>query len=321
MSEHDQHDHPHAPETRDTGSQALAEALRSSFVIVQVAMVALVALIFVSGFFQVGPSEKAIVLRFGKPQGEGQKMLLGAGLHWSLPYPIDEVVHIPVTPTLSLHSTVGWYFTTPEMELAGVEPPAGPSLDPRIDGYVLTADRNIVHTRATVTYVINDPRTAIFNFASGANHEFNLNGISNAVLNAANNAIIAVAARYNVDDILINKQAEFQDAVQQYISDLADSEHLGVSITQCSVDKAPPRQLKDIFAQVANARQNREKLIYEAKGEETRILSQAGAPRLLHHQRRRIRPPSLRDLHPVRRRGLHQPAAALRQQPGPVLAA
>ena len=40
MSEHHTHDHPHAPETQDAGSQALAEALRSSFVIVKIAMAA-----------------------------------------------------------------------------------------------------------------------------------------------------------------------------------------------------------------------------------------------------------------------------------------
>ena len=33
-----------------------------------------------SGFFQVGPQEKAIILRFGKPVGEGQKALLTAGI-------------------------------------------------------------------------------------------------------------------------------------------------------------------------------------------------------------------------------------------------
>jgi len=277
MSDHDHHDHPHTPETRDTGSQALAEALRSSFIIVKIAMVALVVIIFAAGFFQVGPQEKAIVLRFGKPQGEGLQMLLGAGLHWSLPYPIDEVVKIPITENQSVRSTVGWYFTTPEAELAGSEPPPGPSLDPRMDGYVITADRNIVHVRVTVPYQITDPRTAIFYFASGTNHEFNLNGISNAVLNAANNAIISTAARFNVDDILINERVKFQEAVQERITELAYAEQLGVEIKPVSVDSAPPRQLKDIFAQVASARQNREKLIYEAQGEETRILSQAGA--------------------------------------------
>ena len=90
-SEHD-HDHePHpAPMTPDdAGSQALAEALRSSFAIIKVAMLLMVLAFFCSGFFTVRSQEKAVILRFGRPVGEGQKALLGAGLHWSYPYPID----------------------------------------------------------------------------------------------------------------------------------------------------------------------------------------------------------------------------------------
>ena len=271
------HNPPQAPETQDAGSQALAEALRSSFVIVKIAMVALVAIIFAAGFFTVGPQEKAVILRFGKPQGEGQKMLLGAGLHWSLPYPIDEVVRIPISEIQKVTSTVGWYLTTPEMELAGTEPPPGPSLNPMIDGYVITADQNIIHARATVSYHIDDPRTAIFNFTSGTNHDFGLAGISNAVQNAANNALIATAARFNVDDILTRDIAGFQEAVRQRVSALAEREHLGVVIDQCQVWSIAPRQLKEVFAQVTIARQNRDKLISEARSEENRISSQAGA--------------------------------------------
>ncbi|HZL77243.1 MAG TPA: SPFH domain-containing protein [Candidatus Limnocylindrales bacterium] len=277
MSDHDHHDHPHAAETQDAGSQALAEALRSSFVIVKFAMVALVFVILGAGFFTVGPQEKAVILRFGKPQGEGQKMLLGAGLHWSLPYPIDEVVRIPITEIQQVISTVGWYATTPEMELAGTEPPAGQSLNPQIDGYVITADRNIIHSRATISYHIDDPRTAIFNFTSGTNHQFNLAGISNAVQNAANNALVLTAARFNVDDILTRDIAGFQEAVNQRVTELAEREHLGVAIDQCGVVCIAPRQLKDVFTQVTTARQNYEKLLNDAKSEESRILNQAGA--------------------------------------------
>jgi membrane protease subunit HflK len=278
MSDHDHHDHSQPPlEAQDAGSQALAEALRSSFVIVKIAMVALVVIIFAAGFFTVGPQEKAVILRFGKPQGEGQKMLLGAGLHWSLPYPIDEVIRIPITEIQKVSSTVGWYATTPEMELAGTEPPAGPSLNPQIDGYVVTADRNIIHTRATVSYHIDDPRMAIFDFTSGTNQQFNLAGVSNAVQNAANEALILTAARFNVDDILTRDRAGFQDAIRQRMSELVEREHLGVAIEQCGVESVAPRQLKDVFAQVTTARQNREKLINDALSKENQILSEAGA--------------------------------------------
>ena len=90
-TEHHPHEHGHdAPETQDAGSQALAEALRSSFAIVKVVMVLLVLAFFSSGFFTVGPSEKAVILRFGRLVGEEQEPLLGSGWHWSFPYPITK---------------------------------------------------------------------------------------------------------------------------------------------------------------------------------------------------------------------------------------
>ena len=60
------HDHDHAtPETSvDAGSQALAEALGSSFAIVKVVMVVLFLVFLGSGFFQVRPDQRAIILRF-----------------------------------------------------------------------------------------------------------------------------------------------------------------------------------------------------------------------------------------------------------------
>src|SRR4051794_30796804 len=81
----------------DAGSQALAEALRSSFAVVKVVMVLLVVVFMASGFFTVGPSERAIILRFGRPAAVGEQALLNPGLHWSLPYPIDEVVRVPIS--------------------------------------------------------------------------------------------------------------------------------------------------------------------------------------------------------------------------------
>ena len=260
MSHEHEHPHPHehpAPEPMmpdDAGSQALAEALRSSFAIVKVAMVLMVAAFFSSGFFTVGPSEKAVILRFGRPVGGGQKALLGAGLHWSFPYPVDEVVKIPITEIQKVTSTTGWYATTPEQELSAQEPPAGPSLNPAVDGYVITADRNIIHTRATLNYHIDEPIKYIFDFASA----------SNSIQNALDNALLFTAARFNVDDILTRDVAGFRDAVLERVSDMVESEHLGVVIDNCQVQSIAPRQLKDVFAQVTIARQNQSKQINDA---------------------------------------------------------
>jgi len=114
----------------DAGSQALAEALRSSFAIVKVVMVLLVLLFLASGFFTVGPQERAIILRFGTAQGEGEKALLLPGLHWSFPYPIDESIRVSISGLQQVRSSVGWYAVTPEQELSGAEPPAAGTLNP-----------------------------------------------------------------------------------------------------------------------------------------------------------------------------------------------
>src|SRR6267143_5967810 len=141
------------PETADdAGSQALADALRSSFAIIRVVMVALVLLFLGSGFFTVGSQEKAVILRFGKPVGAGAQALLGSGAHWAFPYPVDEVVKIPVNQLQSVSSTIGWFATTAAAEASGNEPPPGPSLNPGLDGYVVTGDENIIHVRGNLLY-------------------------------------------------------------------------------------------------------------------------------------------------------------------------
>jgi len=268
--EHDHHDHAHEPHVaapEDAGSQALAEALRSSFAIVKFVMVVLVVIFFGSGFFQVGTQEKAIILRFGKPVGEGPQALLGPGLHWSFPYPIDEVVRIPITEIQKVSSTIGWYAVTPEQELSGNLPPAGPSLIPGVDGYVITADRNILHVRATLYYQVDNPVRYALKFASA----------SNTVQNALNNALLYTAAHFKVDDVLYYDFAAFQDAVEQRVSTLADQERLGITVKQCTVDKAPPRQLADVFAQVTEARQNQTRVLDDAHTYENGVTNNAGA--------------------------------------------
>ena len=272
----DEHEHPHHAHERfvpalvtpdDAGSEALAEAFHSSFAIVKFAMLLLVVAFLSSGFFTVGPSEKAIILRFGKPVGEGQKALLSSGWHWSFPYPIDEVVKIPITEIQQVKSTIGWYAITPEQELSGNVPEPGPSLTPGVDGYVISADRNIIHTRATLYYQVDHPIRYVFGFASAPN----------TVQNALNNALLYTAAHFRVDDILYNNRAGFQEAVRQYVTELADQEQFGISIDHCDVESTPPRQLKFDFDQVTTARENRNKVLYDAHARENQVTNNAAA--------------------------------------------
>ncbi|HVV02140.1 MAG TPA: protease modulator HflK [Verrucomicrobiae bacterium] len=253
----------------DSGSQALAEALQSSFGIVKIVMAVLVIVFLASGFFKVGPNEQAIILRLGKPVGEGNKALLGPGAHWSWPYPIDDHIKVSVRSVQQAVSTTAWYATTPEQELAGTEPPAGPSLNPAVDGYALTSDENIVHTRATLTYHINDPIRFLFNFVNA----------SNAIQNALDDALLFATAHYKVDDIITRDILGFNEAVQKRVTELVTKADLGITVDQCTVKSIPPRQqqVKDAFDSVLKAEVTRSKVLNEARSYANQVLSKASA--------------------------------------------
>ena len=267
------------PGAVDAGSQALAEALRSSFAVVRFVMVILVAVFLGSGFFIVGPEEKGIKLRFGKPVGEGDRALLGPGLHWSFPYPIDEVIRVPITELQSLRSTVGWYAVTPEQELAGTEPdaPPGTPLNPAVDSYVLTADGNIAHSRATLHYRFDDPLRCVFGFTGGTNGDFTLAGVSNAVLNTLNNALLQAAAQFTVDQMLTRDVVGFQEAVRRHFVQLVQARNLGITVEQCEVQSRPPRQLKQAFDDVINAGLRRSKVLNDAISTANQVTNRASS--------------------------------------------
>ncbi len=170
----------------DSGSQALSEALRSSFALVKFVMVVLVVVFLGSGIFQVKEGTRAILLRFGSPVGTGEAALLKPGLHFSLPYPIDDHQIVSVTGIQKVRSKAGWYATTDAQRLAGTEPFPGGTLNPAADGYVLTADDNIAHAEATLAYRISDPVGYTFNFVNA----------SNAVQSALDDALLFTAAHY-----------------------------------------------------------------------------------------------------------------------------
>jgi modulator of FtsH protease HflK len=272
--EHDDHGHKHpapaAPDLappEDSGSQALSEALTSSFVIVRWAMAVLFVIFIFSGVFKVQEGQKAMRLELGKPVGEGKGALLGAGLHWGWPYPIDEVVKIHYAQLQQVRSSVGWYNTTPEKEALDREDPAGASLNPAVDGYAITGDGNIIHTRAILTYQIVDP----------IQFEFEFTNASNAVQNALDNALLYAAARFKVDDALTREITRFQDVVTARVTDLVQKENLGIVVQNCQVESRPPRYLKGAFDSVLTALATRDRVIHEAESYENQVVSKAAA--------------------------------------------
>ena len=249
----------------DAGSAALSEALRSSFAIVKILMILLVIAFFASGIFTVGSQQKAIILRFGKPVGTGPDQLLGPGLHWSFPSPIDEVVKISVGELNEVRSNAGWYATTPEAEATGQEGEPLPSLNPANDGYVITSDGNIIHARATLRYRIADPLKFTMSYV----------GASNVLQNIVNEALFFAASQFTVDQALTQDRLGFQEKVLGRVRQVADERQLGITIEQGDVRVIAPRYTKTAFDAALSAEIERRKAIEDANAYAGRVLSTA----------------------------------------------
>lgn len=131
----------------DPAQQSLADALRVSFTILKLIMLVLVVFYLGSNIFNVPTQNTAVRLRFGEVVSDP---LPPGGPHFAMPYPIEQVINIRTSPqTLSL-SRQFWFEVTDAdagktaSELADSK--QGP-LNPERDGYLITGDSNIVHTK------------------------------------------------------------------------------------------------------------------------------------------------------------------------------
>ena len=249
----------------DAGTQALAEALASSFKLVKVIMILLVIVFLGSGVREISSYERGIKLSFGRPVGAGEGALLRPGWHWAWPYPIDEIVKIPIGQVQEVTSTVGWYGRTKEQAATGIEPPMMPTLNPVWDSFLLTGDGNIMHSRATLRYRITDAVRYAFNFTNA----------SNLVQNALNNSLNYAATRFKVDDAVRKEVTRFKEEVRRRVEQLLTAQDLGVLVENLEIASIPPRQVKEAFDAVLSAEATRSKAINDAQAAANGIIATA----------------------------------------------
>ena len=250
----------------DTGTRALSDALESSFKLLKLLMALLVVIFFLSGVFQVKQNEVAVILRFGKPVGDSvAEQVRKSGLHFAFPYPIDEVVKIPLGQSQTIASTAGWPAVNPLEKIGAEAAPTGDSLRPGIDGYTLTQDGNIIHVRAEIKYSVNDPVA----------YEFNFESAKELLQNALNNSIIYASAHFSADAALYKEKTAFKEKVELRLKQLVDTGSLGIKLEPINVETSAPRSVRAAFDAVLESEQERGRKISEAQGDANKITLEA----------------------------------------------
>lgn len=249
----------------DPSTRALSEALRSIFAIIKVILVVLVVIFFSSGIFQVKQNEAAVILRLGKPVGTGAEVALKPGLHWAFPYPVDEIVKIPLGQSHSVTSSTGWPVMNPEQVIKGDMPSGSESMKPGIDGYTLTSDGNIIHVKAILKYRISDPVRYAFDYAN----------TTNTLQSFLDNAIFYTAAHFTASNSLYGDKSSFRDMVTDRVQSLISKHNLGVTLEPISVDTSAPFNVRPSYEAVQQSDLDRNQKINVARGDADKMLREA----------------------------------------------
>ena len=231
--------------------------------LVVIVLAAIVA--FYAFTFRVNPDELGVVLRFGRVSSQEPP-----GLHFRMPYPIDEV-RLPKV-------------TQQNITEIGLRSVAGPARGVRAvpaESLMLSGDENIVDINFVVFWRIKDALKYLFNIQ---NPEI-------TVKDVAESAMRDVVGQSNIQPILTGARQKTEQAVQKLMQDVLDHYDAGITVDQVQLLKVdPPTQVIDAFRDVQAARADQERLqneagsyagrvVPEARGDAERILQGARAYR------------------------------------------
>jgi membrane protease subunit HflK len=285
------------PETEDlnTGQKSLADALRLSFGILKLIMAAVVVLFLASGFFSVGPNEQALILLFGRVQGQGEQRVKEPGYHWTFPEPISEVIRIPVKEVQSLPIQSFWYFESEAEKLAGGKKYAAGGLNPIRDGYSLTrnepvtelkgSDYNIVHSLWTVTYSISSPVRFFENFYIESRKpgesfmEVASRTVDPVIESFTSDAVVTTLVRYSIDDA-IRSRSGIAERVRNVLQSKLDAMESGIQIDDVRINRITwPLQVDDAFQASGQAINKSDQAITDARAYKEKVLTDTAGPR------------------------------------------
>ncbi|NIR58886.1 MAG: FtsH protease activity modulator HflK, partial [Gammaproteobacteria bacterium] len=207
-----------------------------------------------SGWYQVGPEQQGVVLRFGAFERSTPP-----GFAFKLPIPFERVL----LPNVTQVNTVDIGDSRDGMVGARRAPTDTDSL-------MLTGDENIVDLSFTVQWIINTEQTA--------DYLFNLDDPDEAVRAVAESAMREIIGQTSLQRIISEEIAGVSSRVQDKIQETLDAYRAGVTITDVLIQRPTlpeadnpadrgnvERDPRAAFLDVENAEQEKQESIQRAR--------------------------------------------------------
>jgi modulator of FtsH protease HflK len=234
---------------------------------------------FATGFYIVQEGQVAVVTQFGKYQET-----VGAGLHWRLPYPVQNERRVDISRVRKVE--------------IGTKAKSGAA---RLkEALMLTDDENIVDVQFEVQYRIREGGAPGYLFSNQFLRETGSNSPDSVVTQAAESAMREEVGRRTIDEVLNKSRQDVAKAVEKRIQAILDRYKIrrtdmageayfdsGILITAVAIQNAqPPEPVQAAFDDAVKAVQDKERAISEgqayandvvprAKGAASRLVSEA----------------------------------------------
>ncbi|WP_283193261.1 FtsH protease activity modulator HflK [Rhizobium sp. AN80A] len=204
-----------------------------------------------TGVYSVAPGEAAVVRRFGEiilPRVE-------PGLHYRMPWPIDQVDIVNVSNI--------------RREQVGVVLPEEEHLhpEPLSKMQTLSGDTNVVDVEVIVQYQVRSPADYLFNIRYAPYR---------IVRDTLRAAVTRRVTNLPVDALLTSGRQSLQEAIREETQRQLDEYRSGLVIVGIDLQKAfPPADVADAFTAVNTAREERARVINEARGYANSLIPEA----------------------------------------------
>ena len=189
-----------------------------------------------SSFYTIDPGEVGVIQRFGKLSSYSDP-----GLHLKIPV-VDKLTVVDVEKVRRIE--IG--FRSDRSRISVVQ-----------ESLMITKDENIVDAQAIIQWKIKDP----------GNYLFKVWNVESTIKSTAEVALRSSMGVTNIDDALTTGRDLIQSNTRAFLQKLLDSYSSGVAITDVKLQIVdPPEEVKDAFNEVVRAKEDKEKLINNAKG-------------------------------------------------------
>ena len=206
-----------------------------------------------SSYYTIRPEEVGVVLRFGKKLDAVRE----SGLHFKLPFGIDEVLKVPVKRLLKLEFGFGTPGATNREQI---------SSDPEREKNMVTGDLNAALVEWVVQYRRDDPKLYLFHVREP---DSTLRDLSESIMRE-------VIGDRTVDEVITVGRQDIENSMLTRLRQMVKEYQLGIAVDQVQLKNInPPREVQESFNEVNKAKQDRENMINIANGEYNKVVPRA----------------------------------------------